>query len=90
MKPRRVLLINIFALWCLSAGAGYGQAQTTRRDSGSDDQINVTADKLTVSESGAQIEASGNVEIERIPKVDEMRSTAFAPSEPSDSAASSA
>jgi hypothetical protein len=65
MKPRKILLINIFALWCLSAGAGYGQAQTTRRDSGSDDQINVTADKLTVSESGAQIEASGNVEIER-------------------------
>jgi LPS-assembly protein len=65
MKPRKILLINIFALWCLSAGAGYGQAQTTQRGSGPDDQINVTADKLTVSESGAQIEASGNVEIER-------------------------
>src|SRR5688572_14574170 len=65
MKPRKILLINILALWCWLGGADCGQAQTTQRSSGADDQINLTADKLTVSENGAQIEASGNVEIER-------------------------
>ena len=65
MKPRKILLINILALWCLLGGADCGQAQTTQRGSGPGDQINVTADKLSVSESGTQIEASGNVEIER-------------------------
>jgi LPS-assembly protein len=65
MKPSKILLINILALWCLLGGADCGQAQTAQRSSGPDDQINVTADKLSVSESGTQIEASGNVEIER-------------------------
>jgi LPS-assembly protein len=65
MKPRKILLINILALWSWLGGADCGQAQTTQRSSGADDQINLTADKLTVSENGAQIEASGNVEIER-------------------------
>ena len=63
--PRKILLINILAVWCLLGGADCGQAQTTQRGSGPGDQINVTADKLSVSESGTQIEASGNVEIER-------------------------
>jgi LPS-assembly protein len=65
MKPRNILLINILTLLCCLGGTGYGQAQTTKRSSGADTQINVTADKLSISESGAQIEASGNVEIER-------------------------
>jgi LPS-assembly protein len=65
MKPRKILLINILALWCWLIGPYRGQAQTTRSSGGADDQINVTADKLSVSESGTQIEASGNVEIER-------------------------
>ena len=64
MKPPKVLLI-ILALCCLLPGPGNGQAQTTKPSSGADTQINVTADKLSISESGAQIEASGNVEIER-------------------------
>jgi len=64
MKPPKVLLI-ILALCCLLPGPGNGQAQTTKPSSGADAQINVTADKLSISESGAQIEASGNVEIER-------------------------
>ncbi|HEX6175552.1 MAG TPA: LptA/OstA family protein, partial [Candidatus Binatia bacterium] len=65
MKPPKILLINILALWCWLGGADCGQAQTTQRSSGADDQINVSADKLSVSESGTQIEASGNVEVER-------------------------
>src|SRR6187549_2073205 len=65
MKPPKVLLINILALCCLLPGAGNGQAQTTKRTSGADNQINLTADKLSISENGAQIEASGNVEVER-------------------------
>jgi LPS-assembly protein len=65
MKPPKVLLINILALCCLLPGADNGQAQTTKRGSGADNQINMTADKLSISESGAQIEASGNVEVER-------------------------
>ncbi|HEX6437067.1 MAG TPA: LPS assembly protein LptD [Candidatus Binatia bacterium] len=64
MKPPKVLLI-ILALCCWLPGPGNGQAQTTKPSSGADTQINVTADKLSISESGAQIEASGNVEIER-------------------------
>ena len=65
MKPRKFLLISILALWCWFGGADCGQAQIVQRSSGPDDQINVTADKLSVSESGTQIEASGNVEVER-------------------------
>ena len=56
--------------------ASLGVAQTVPAGADRDDQINVTADKLSVGESGTQIEASGNVEIERqgtTLKADEVR-----------------
>ena len=65
MKPRKILLINVLALWCWLGGPYRGQAQTTQSSGGAENQINVTADKLSVSERGTQIEATGNVEIER-------------------------
>jgi LPS-assembly protein len=65
MKPSKVLVVNILAGSCVLAGGDFGRAQTTQRSSGPGDEINVTADKLSVSESGTQIEATGNVQIER-------------------------
>ena len=65
MTPGKILLTHIFALWCLVGNTDLGRTQTTPRSGGPGDQINVTADKLSISESGTQIEATGNVEIER-------------------------
>lgn len=65
MKAGKILLTQTVVLWCFCGGADLAGAQTTQRSSGAGDQINVTADKLSVGESGTQIEATGNVEIER-------------------------
>ena len=65
MTSSKILLTNILALWCLLGNADYGRTQTLQRSGAPGDQINVTADKLSVGESGTQIEATGNVEIER-------------------------
>jgi lipopolysaccharide assembly outer membrane protein LptD (OstA) len=65
MTPSKILLTHIFALWCLVGNTDLGRTQTIQRSGGPGDQINVTADKLSISESGTQIEATGNVEIER-------------------------
>ena len=65
MKPGKILVVNILAGCCLVGGGDFGWAQMTQPSSGPGDQINVTADKLSVSESGTQIEATGNVQIER-------------------------
>ncbi|MPZ74909.1 MAG: LPS assembly protein LptD [Deltaproteobacteria bacterium] len=76
MKASQIFIVNIVAGWCLLASVNYGSAQTKQRDSQPGEQINVTADKLSISESGTQIEATGKVEIERqgtTLKADEVR-----------------
>jgi hypothetical protein len=59
MTPSKILLTHIFALWCLVGNTDLGRTQTIQRSGGPGDQINVTADKLSISESGTQIEATG-------------------------------
>src|SRR4051794_7460579 len=60
---RASILGLLLGCYCI---ANLGNALAQLKQSGSGDgQINVTADKLSIGEGGAQVEASGNVEIKR-------------------------
>ncbi|MGH7783642.1 MAG: LPS-assembly protein LptD, partial [Candidatus Binatia bacterium] len=65
MKQTKTLIFGLLVGWCYFVSADSVWAQLRQRGSGTDDQINVTADKLSIGESGTQVEASGNVEIKR-------------------------
>jgi LPS-assembly protein len=64
MTVNRISILGLLlGCYCL-ANLGSAVAQPKQGRTG-DDQINVTADKLSIGESGTQVEASGNVEIKR-------------------------
>ncbi len=77
MMAQKIFGMSVLAVCLALAGGTPTWSQTEPRPSRDDgQQINVTADKLTVGDSGTQIEATGNVVIKRQEttlKADEVR-----------------
>lgn len=65
MQPAKRFLFPAIAAVLLSFGGAAGAAQLTSSGGQGGEEIHVTADKLTTSESTNQVEATGKVEVKR-------------------------
>ena len=72
----KLRVFDLIAIMVFSAAPAWGAQFTQRGASGDEQKMDVTADKLSTSDGGMKIEASGNVEIKRQEttlKADEVR-----------------